>query len=119
MPDEILSSPKGLKAALEEQVSPDEVADDVDGEAEAHDAEAWTSCTRSHAAASIHADALTTIENAAKGVTDQTELEYRRLMDSFNFWLTKEGYIREGESIFDGEPPEQTPTYIAMWILQE
>jgi hypothetical protein len=68
MEDSAVTSCVGLLAALREPVNAEELSDDVDGEVESNTVEAWAiseACTR-------------VLQDASKGVTDNTYREYRR-----------------------------------------
>jgi hypothetical protein len=60
---------KGLQEALRETVSAEEASDDADGEIEANSADSWNLLSN---------NANTVLQDASKGVADNTDREYKR-----------------------------------------
>ncbi|KIJ08191.1 hypothetical protein PAXINDRAFT_158207 [Paxillus involutus ATCC 200175] len=58
-----------------------------------------------------------TLLEASKGVTDGTDMEYKRLMQQCEAFLVSMGLLRNGEVFFCRTPRREVPTFIVAWIM--
>ncbi|KAH7903548.1 hypothetical protein BJ138DRAFT_1107580 [Hygrophoropsis aurantiaca] len=100
----------------EERPVQDEVDDDIDAE-QATLTETPTlggdAGGTSHRFTQIQA----TLLEASKGVTEGTDLEYKRLMKLCTAFLIAERLIQPGEEFFTASPLSHAPWFITAWIM--
>lgn len=62
---------------------------------------------------------MKTIQDASKGVTEGTDAEYRRLMNSCEMFLHEKKLLSEGIPFFSATPHQDAAYFIVAWILDK
>ncbi|KAJ6622744.1 hypothetical protein B0H10DRAFT_2214072 [Mycena sp. CBHHK59/15] len=85
--------------------SGDDSDSDSDGEREDSDGDAKM------------ADLRTIITEASKGVTDDTDAEYKRIIKLCEKFVHVKGFIKEGRAFFTNTPHTESAAFIVAWIM--
>ncbi|KAJ7777652.1 hypothetical protein DFH07DRAFT_951301 [Mycena maculata] len=120
--------PQALAAVYQAVYSPldasdvphiNEVADDMEAEGETLSDDAEPNEDTDPADTFDVAQLQEHLLEASKGVTNETEKEYRRLMGRCLEFLKQKGLIKQSEKLFTSKPDKLVPLWICSWIMHE